>query len=62
MFALNNTCFTHMWCGNYPTANAQATEVVALADEKGTMFWKAYEWFTKVAYSPRRAKPRTRFT
>jgi predicted ATPase len=42
MFALNNTCFTHMWCGNYPTANAQATEVVALADEKGTMFWKAY--------------------
>jgi hypothetical protein len=31
-----------MWCGKYPTANAQATEVVALADEKGTMFWKAY--------------------
>ena len=42
MFALNNTCFTHIWCGNYPTANAQATELVAIADEKGTMIWKAY--------------------
>ena len=45
MFALNNTCFTHIWCGNYPTANAQASEVVALADEKGPMLWKAWGMF-----------------
>jgi predicted ATPase len=42
MFALNNTCFTHIWCRNYSTANAQLDEGVALADEKGAAFWKAW--------------------
>ena len=41
MFALSNTCITHIWCKNYPTANAQVAEVIALADEKGAVLWKA---------------------
>ena len=28
-------------CGNYAAARAQADELVALADEKGALFWKA---------------------
>ena len=42
MFALANTSFTHIYCGNYATVSAQADEVLALADEKGALFWKAY--------------------
>jgi class 3 adenylate cyclase/predicted ATPase/tRNA A37 threonylcarbamoyladenosine biosynthesis protein TsaE len=41
MYALNQTAFTHIFCGNYATANAQLDEVVALADEKGALYWKA---------------------
>ena len=33
---------THILCGNYATANAEADELVALADEKGALFWKAF--------------------
>jgi predicted ATPase len=40
MDALFRASVTHVWCGNYATANAQADEVVALADEKGALFWK----------------------
>ena len=32
---------THILCGNYAAANAQVDELVALADEKGAVFWKA---------------------
>ena len=32
---------THILCGNYAAANAQVDELVALADEKGALFWKA---------------------
>jgi predicted ATPase len=42
MFALAVTSFyAHVPCGNYAIANAQIDEVVALADEKGALFWKA---------------------
>ena len=41
MFALSNTSRTLIHCGNYATANAQADELVELADEKGALFWKA---------------------
>jgi predicted ATPase len=41
MYALIRTTFTHIFCGNYATANAQLDEVVALADEKGALYWKA---------------------
>ena len=42
MYALNVTSLTLILCGNYATANRQLDEVVVLADEKGTFFWKAY--------------------
>jgi class 3 adenylate cyclase/predicted ATPase len=41
MYALNFTAHTRIFCGNYAAANAQADELIALADEKGALFWKA---------------------
>jgi class 3 adenylate cyclase/predicted ATPase len=41
MYTVGHVPLTHILCGNYATANAQLDEVVALADEKGTFFWKA---------------------
>jgi predicted ATPase len=41
MHALVFACWTHICCGNYAAAETQADEVIALADQKGTMFWKA---------------------
>jgi len=42
---LMNTLFitnlTHICCGNYPAAKAQADELLELANEKGAVFWKA---------------------
>src|SRR5262249_45236723 len=40
MVALGVTTSTHIFCGNYATANAQADELVALEDEK-SLYWKA---------------------
>jgi class 3 adenylate cyclase/predicted ATPase len=40
--ALAITNFTHIFCRNYAVANALCDEVVALADEKGSSFWKAH--------------------
>jgi class 3 adenylate cyclase/predicted ATPase len=40
MAALTLTSLTHIHCGGYPIANAQLDEGVALADEKGALFWK----------------------
>jgi len=34
------TFLTHFHCGNYPAAEAQSDEAVALAREKGAAFWK----------------------
>jgi predicted ATPase len=41
MFALNHSSLTHILRGNYAAANAEANEVVTLADAKGAMLWKA---------------------
>jgi predicted ATPase len=41
MAAEHNTVTTRELCGNYAAAKAQADEVVALADEKGALVWKA---------------------
>jgi predicted ATPase len=41
LFALTNTSYVHICCGNYATANAQADEVPRLADDKGLSLWKA---------------------
>jgi class 3 adenylate cyclase/predicted ATPase len=40
MFTLLHASFTHTQCGHYAAANAEADEAVALADEKGALFWK----------------------
>jgi tetratricopeptide (TPR) repeat protein len=41
MFALARASLIHILCGNYAAANAEADELVALADEKRALFWKA---------------------
>jgi class 3 adenylate cyclase/predicted ATPase len=40
IYALSLTSFSHLLCGNYAAANAQLGEAVALAEEKGALFWK----------------------
>ena len=42
MYALLNTSATPTLCGNYAAVNAQLNELMALADEKGSLFWKAH--------------------
>ena len=41
MYALQATSLTHIQCGNWAEANERVDELVALADEKGALFWKA---------------------
>jgi class 3 adenylate cyclase/tetratricopeptide (TPR) repeat protein len=41
MFALFVTSLTHIHCGNHAGAAAQAQELVDLAEEKDTLYWKA---------------------
>ena len=40
MYALLVTSLTHIQCGNCAEANARVDELVALADEKGALYWK----------------------
>jgi class 3 adenylate cyclase/predicted ATPase len=42
MYALFHASVTHVFRGNYATTNAQLLELVALADEKGSLYWKAF--------------------
>jgi tetratricopeptide (TPR) repeat protein len=39
MYALFLATVTYIWRGNYATANANARELIALAAEKGALFW-----------------------
>jgi predicted ATPase len=41
MYATAHALFPYIFCGDYATANALADEVVALANEKGALIWKA---------------------
>jgi predicted ATPase len=41
MYALLHTSMTRINCGNYAAANAEANELTGLADEKGSVYWKA---------------------
>jgi predicted ATPase len=41
MVALHHASFTNIHCGNYGAANAEASELVSLTDEKGAKQWKA---------------------
>ena len=40
MAALFLASYVPMFCGNYAVANKQVDEAIALADEKGAVFWK----------------------
>ena len=41
MYALAHAPLPRISCGDYAAAKAEAAELVALADEKGVLFWKA---------------------
>ena len=41
MYALNHVSFTHMFCGNYEAATAEAAELLVLAKKKDTALWEA---------------------
>jgi predicted ATPase len=40
MFALNEASYTRIYCGKFAAANALVDELVALANEKGALFWR----------------------
>jgi len=40
LYALVFTSFSHIGCGDYALATRHADELVALAEEKGALFWK----------------------
>jgi len=40
MFALNEASYTSIHCGKYAAANVLTDELVALAHEKGALFWR----------------------
>jgi predicted ATPase len=42
LYALSHTSWTHIDRGDYGAATAQSDETVAVADEKGTLLWKAF--------------------
>jgi predicted ATPase len=42
MYALSHGAFARYQCGNYASANAAFDELAALAEQKGTLFWKAF--------------------
>jgi predicted ATPase len=41
MHAITNICLGQVIRGNYATAQAQSDELIALAEEKGSAYWKA---------------------
>jgi predicted ATPase len=41
MVALTYGSWTHIFCGNYATANAEANELVPLTEENSALLWKA---------------------
>ena len=41
MYALTHTCFIHITCGIYDQANAEIDELISLAEEKASPFWRA---------------------
>ena len=41
MFSLSETMFTQILCGNYPTANEQCEELLALVDKTSSAMWNA---------------------
>lgn len=42
MYALTMTSWTRFHCGYYASVNAELDEDIAIADEKGALFWKSW--------------------
>jgi class 3 adenylate cyclase/tetratricopeptide (TPR) repeat protein len=42
MHALGHAAFTYFHCGEHALANSQSEEAIALAADKGALFWKAW--------------------
>jgi predicted ATPase len=42
LYALNHVLFAHYECGKYAKATATADELLVLAENKGTLLWKAW--------------------
>ena len=61
MYALYFANDSHIWCGNYAAANAQVDELIALADAKGTPYFKALGTAVRVGFLRRPEKPRMPF-
>jgi predicted ATPase len=57
MFALQVTFVTLLLCGKYTTANAQLEELVELATEKDTLYWKAEGMLDKGCLLAATSKP-----
>jgi class 3 adenylate cyclase/predicted ATPase len=47
MFALQHASMTQAHCGYYAAANERADMLIALAEEKGSLFWKSYGMMSK---------------
>jgi predicted ATPase len=47
MFALQHASMTQAHCGYYAAANERADMLIALADDKGSLFWKSYGMMSK---------------
>ena len=42
VYALSHASITHLLCGRYVVAAAEAQQIVAISEEKGTLFWKSH--------------------
>ena len=61
MYALGITTLSDLFCGNYEAATAKSDELMALADKKSALFWKArgmMNWGCVLALT---ANPRTQY-
>ena len=58
MHALAHVPLIHFQGGNYATANAVIEELVALAEEKGALLWKAFGMINQGCVLTLTGKPR----
>ena len=52
MYALYHASTCHIFSGNFAAANALLNELVALADKKDALLWKAFGVITRLAVGP----------
>jgi hypothetical protein len=61
IYALAHAPFTQLQCGNYTAANAIVNELIALADEKGAVFWQPFGLMHQGMPEPNAAKAQAYF-